>query len=463
MNTAPIDDEISLNETIMAIWKERVLIITLCFLALCLVILYGLIFKVNHETPTSHTFRLTGIHTNGSGSLVYPNGTAFQIQDIISSDVLAEVRERAGLNKGVDLRGYVTISHYNPIHRGVAQKYEKAVTDEDLSFAELEQLNSELLSSLNARSEKTAILYIDGSNLGIPTEISERIAFLIPEVWTSLYTKRYRILDHPQLESQGTVRVADLVNTIEILEVNESIKHVITGLNIINNDSRLSMLVSDSGFTASDILKLTSVFSDVYLAPIISQNLSRAEPFTQFYVENLRLEVEEAGKIIEGIDKTITDIRQVISGTEAKGGKTEELLDLGGGAFKDVVDLANQASLTQYLTETLSYRDDVFTKKVDLETQLAKVQSTFRLENIIIEMAQTKYEEILNEYNDLLLKARTHNAASRGVLHTNIGAPITASSPFPPRFKILLVLAIFGAGIVGTVISFVKYYARPQR
>ena len=83
------EDEISLTDIIVRLWKRRGLIVLLPLLCSGATLIWLFTSVTQSRTPTVHFIDLTGIEKSA-----YPSGAPFSVQDLMAPEVLAHLANR---------------------------------------------------------------------------------------------------------------------------------------------------------------------------------------------------------------------------------------------------------------------------------------------------------------------------------------------------------------------------------
>ena len=87
-----------------------------------------------------------------------------------------------------------------------------------------------------------------------------------------MFTAKYRILDATHLPGQTIDSTVELHTAIGALEGSRMLAAIKAGLDIIRQDSRLSLLQTDDKVTAAELTRISDNFDNIYMSAILSLN-----------------------------------------------------------------------------------------------------------------------------------------------------------------------------------------------
>ena len=154
------EDEISLTDIIVRLWKRRGLIVLLPLLCCGATLIWLFTSVTQSRTPTVHFIDLTGIEKSA-----YPSGAPFSVQDLVAPEVLAHLADRVGLENNSDFREAISVSAYSPSTPGILKKYDQNLSRSNLSTTEIDAINAALTEELARTTERTVRISIDGRAL----------------------------------------------------------------------------------------------------------------------------------------------------------------------------------------------------------------------------------------------------------------------------------------------------------
>ena len=190
---------------------------------------------------------------------------------------------------------------------------------------------------------------------------------------------------------------------------------------------------------------------------------SKDDTLTRVYTQDLRFEISELDREIEELNNRLADIRDFQGGAQGSpgsGGRDAPQLD--GNALSTVVNLAEQAALSNYLQNSLDQRYELIKQRAASATRLERINSDATGEQVgadFVKLAQTRYLSITSTYKDILKKAQALLAAQTPVFYSVITQPETEGNLLSTRDLLFLVLALALGGMLAIIAALVW----PQR
>lgn len=450
--TSSFDDEISLTDLFLKLWRRRGLIIALPVLAAMMGLISILSQASEGKTPTIQYVNLTAVDKG-----LYPNGVAFSPQDLKAPEVLNALAARAGVADIGDLRDAITVSYASPVTKGILKKYEEKLGQKGINAAQIDALNAELQEELTRSTQRTLRLSIDHQGLGLSSEQGAELAILLPQLWSKIFTTKFRVLDNTKLSNAILPDRLSLTSTLGIIEARNIILNILETLVIVEVDNRLQSLTGESGVTPTDLRLQISSLNDIYLNGVLSENIASGDTLARVYLSDIVLEIEKLSEEIAGIDQAVESIQAILS---RSGGEAEQMtqpsagrVQLSGDAIEDIAALVNRSMLAEYLTQLYDRKAEMISKRAELRLQIRKVESGVGFEPELIAGAETDLNRLVKSYANLLTRAREMNQRNAGELHQALGAPITTGSLLPPRAPLILALSIVLGGFVAVVLA----------
>lgn len=443
-------DEVSINDVIIKLWKRRGLILILPVLSGLLAVASVLLMATQSINPMIHFVSLTGV-TNGE----YPNGVKFSPLDLKSSEVLINVANKFGLNDYDALSEAIDVTFGAPTNVGIIKKYQVKLSQNKLKVAEIDQINEQFNEELSNATEKTAKIAIDYQSIGIDEGLAAQIALTLPLSWAEVFTKKFRILDNPKLSGISQIQEINLRTPSNIIEASDYLANMLDGLEIIENDSRLSGLQTDSGETAADLRVKVRDFNNLYLSAILSRNLSNKDELTKFYQNNFTLRIAMLTEQLNGVNETVNSIRSMISG-----GSNSEVEDtsfsnnranFGGSSLTEIVDLVNKSSMTDYLTSLFQLKLEIIKERSELNLRMSKIEEEVQYSDEFLISTEQKLNKLNSKYTDILVGARQMNLQNNKTLSKSLGSPHLTGSLFPKRSILIILLSVIVGGLVAAI------------
>ena len=459
------DDEISLSDIIRRLWAGRGIIVILPIIAAGLAVLFVVLSALGINRPVTYFVNLKSIENQR-----YPNGTAFSPQDLLISDVLAEVRTRFDIPANVDVREAITVNYDSPVAAGITRAYRDRLTARNLTQAEISTINDAYTAELGAAVRSSLRINVDYRALGVDAVTGLDIARTLPEIWTKIYTTQFRIFMDTRLADYSVTRTTeDLATTSSILVADARLATMRRGLEIILSDNRLSLLRTPDGTTPADLREDLRRFTTVFFNPIKIAGFQHDDAVSAAYVAELRMDLADMRRRIAAYDESLKELRdhQRASQMPAAGQPAAadgSMLQVGDAALREIVQLAQQASFATFVQDTLNKRNDLMfqisglIKELELATHNVEAVS----QTDIHAPASEALHELTGQYSQLITAARTQILDRGGDLYEPALGPLITGSLINTR-NIMLVFAAALAGGLLAVIGVLSWSFRPRK
>ncbi len=409
------DDEISLADIMLKLWRRRGLIFIIPILSCALGVFMVLLTATQSSIPVVHYVNLTGIEKGK-----YPNGVEFSPRDLQSPEVLRSLAEKFGIEQSEDFGEAVSVSYGAPITEGILEKYQIRLSQKGLKAVEVDAINADFNEELARATEKTAQIAIDYQSIGVDEGLAAQMAIALPTIWAEVFTTKFRVLDNTQLTGLSQANKLSLSSSAGVLEASDYVDDIIRGLKVIQKDSRLSGLQTNSGATAADLGVGVEDFNNLYLSAILSHNLGNEDPLTKLYQTDLILRISMIKEQVEGIDDAINSIQSVVAGeaNQVAAGQAygADRMQVTGDAISDIVNLVNKSSLSDFL-----------------------------------KFSEDKLNALNGDYVELLVAAREMNRQNNKTLSQSLGSPHRAGSLIPKRGILIILLSVVAGGFIAAV------------
>ena len=144
----------------------------------------------------------------------------------------------------------------------------------------------------------------------------------------------------------------------------------------------------------------------------------------------------------------------------ANGGRAQDSAPgLDGGAFSQVISLAEQASLSKYIETTLEKRYELIEQKASLQARIERMRpdnsSKVDVSGGFVDQATERYQTIVAGYDDMLTKAKEIASATTPSFYSVITQPDTEGSLVHKRDLLFLALAIALGGMLAVIAALV--------
>lgn len=450
------DDEISIADIAGKIWQRRGLVVLLPVLAVLAAVILQLLNSVLADNPTVYYVQLDGIDKS-----TYPNGTLFSPQDLLLPEVVERAAQSLNLADYQMVRNHIQVEYGSPLTKAIQQKYQLQLSAKNLSAVDVENINRNFSQEQQRVTEGGLKITVNHDSLGLQPEQGAILAEALPRAWVEVFKDKYRVFVHPRLENVSITNVQDaLTSTSDILFARTSLQRMRRGLNVLSQDNRLSSLESQSGLSRADLESEVSRFSEIYFRPLFAATVvNSVDSASSFFVEQIKLKVEELINNIDEIDRAIADVRnfQPQSTMRQAGSGSDQTLQLSDNTLRQVIDLANQASLSDYLKQLLTDRRELAAQKASLLTEIAESQVKMDIghNKEFRKLATEEFVRLAQEYISLLSAARTMIVQRSGNFYRPLGTPTSDRALLPPKFGLYvalsLLLGVFAAMMLALV------------
>lgn len=448
-------DEISISDLLKKLWQRRGLIIVFPLVSLLLAVIFLFFTAIKTNSPTVFFVKLQGIEKSS-----YPNGARFSPQDLRIPEVLERAVKPLNILVDDTLRNAIQVEYGVPTTAGIQKKYQQKLASKQLSTTDIEQINIDYLEELQSVSERGLRITIDHTSLGLSPEQAAVLASSLPRAWTNIYTQKYRVFVDSRLDHASVVNNENLLNTTsDILLARNTLSRINHGLDVLIADSRLKSLVSQSGFNGSDLLSRLQRFKDLYFRVIYDAVFSNPDEVANTFLAETQLQIDEINRNIEELNRSLIDIQNFRPQTfnRQESNDLRESIQLGENTLDQVINLADQASLSDYLRQILTDRRNLVAKRASLETDLQRSEVSFAPQNNeeLWNRARAEYSSLSKEYVSLLTIARDSSKRNYGDFYQPYDAPNSVTSTFPPKTSLVLALSIMLGGFVAIMVALV--------
>ena len=451
---APYDDEISLVDLFLKLWRRRGLIVALPLFALGLAIA-GLLFTATQRPlPVSLFVELIGIE-----KATYPNGTEFSPKDLKAPEVINALASNYGIAEANDLSANLAVEYGSPLINGVRQRYEVLLAQKGLSAADLEALNTQYREELTAIARRGLRLSLNHVALGMTAAQASELILEVPRLWSEVYVTKYRLIDDTSLDALSISRAPVALNTTsEILGARDLIKRMMSGLDLLSSDKRLDSIISESGYSPADLKSDLERFESLFFEPIFTGLFENEDQVSRSFIRETQLEIDELTRKINSLDQVVSDIRSFRDsrGELSSNAGSSESIQLTDNTLEQVLTLSKQASLSEFLTNILEERLSLGNRRAELFTDIARSQSGFfAIEEDFLVQSETELQKLVNQYLSLLDKSREKNRQNYTSFYNPIGSPLVTGQTWPDNAKLILALAVVLGGMIACLIALV--------
>ncbi len=417
------EDEISIRDLILTLWRARARIVTLSLAAL--VVIGGIAGAFYLLQQKQHVAKLEfKLLFQGADDGRYPNGMAFSPSDILSMPVLQKVYDENNMSRFMEFPEFKSsLSVFQTNSRLALLEYEYAqkLAEKNLNFEARQRLEAEFLEKKkNLLVPIYSLTFVqEGRVEFLPEAVVAKVLNDILNAWAN-YAERvkganeYQIeLVSPNIINQEAIESEDyLVATDRLrLTVNRVLKDIdklseLPGAKIIQ--------IGEKGISLSDLRYRMKDLDQFKLSPLFGlirqAGVSRFPEFTMGYLQNqlfeIQLKMEEAKADANVYE---TSLNQYVrksggAGLAADGGQPPPQT----GALENVPAMIPQFgstfldSLVQMAQENsdAAFRQDITRKMIDAG-----------LEKVNLEFESKYYQELFDRLSDL--KAQQESAEER--------------------------------------------------
>ncbi len=393
-STARDSDEIDLGELFQRIWATRVRVVKVLMVVFALFFVYlTASYLLSSKTVRySEVFDLT---FDGLTKGEFPNGSRFNLSDIISPIVLNRVYKQNQLEEhGLDLdefRRGVSIEPYTPDYQLIRSKYEDRLADKKRTPDEIADLQKQMTAELAAaRSGSVIISLLLPEQRSLTSDLANKVLLDIPKVWAERAINEQGVLK-PSLPVYSDrifnqQRFANLDYLLGMDLVLNSIKLIRSNIANLKDEPNASTLVDDeSGFTLVDLDKAIQDVADYdirqIIDPIKELGITRQPEVVKLFYTRRLADLEQEQELFR---KRAQAVRGVLAGysreaTAATGSGVNpaqnNLVPQLGDAFLDrLLEVSRQGTdleFRQKLTAEVLANEN---KAIDLQQQINDIK-----------------------------------------------------------------------------------------
>ena len=439
---APFVDEISVSDLLSKLWRRRGLIVAIPLAALLLSFVFILFTAVKTDTPVVYFVQLQGINKGA-----YPNGARFSPQDLLDPEVLKEAVSVLGISVNNSLGRAIRVEYGFPTTLGIEKKYQKRLKARNLSATDIDRINAEYKRELSRITEHGLRIVVNYSDIGLTRKQGILLASAIPRAWGRVYTHKYRtLMDTRLVDAAVNAKDINLGKTSGVLSCYDLIQRIKKGLAVIDGDIRLKAVTSRSGFSAADLQTKLERFNRLYFCLIFTNSFASPDQMTNNFLFETQLHIDEINHEIDGLDRDLAYVRGFVQqpvGRQTAGG-APDMIQLGENGLKQVIDLANKASLSDYIEKILDRRQVLVTRRAALLAELKRSNSRPKkdLDQTFINNAEAKFASLVKEYTSLLSRVRQAARRNYGDFFKPLGSPEVLTPILPRRSVLILVLSV---------------------
>ncbi|MBV1876660.1 MAG: hypothetical protein KUG79_03360 [Pseudomonadales bacterium] len=313
------NDEIDLKELIRFVLDTKVWLLVLLVVASLAYWSMQILFNIAKPTIYTYQTRLNMVF-NGVEKGQYPNGSPFNVNDMIAPAVLNAVFEANNVGEYIDRKVFVgafSVQPYTPDRDFILARYRSQMEQKNLKSVELKELQNQLGSELRKASADAVSLSFSSTETGdIPFNLMAKILLDIPEEWA-----------RHMIEDIGVIRFDEQIYSEKVVDIRlfESIDYLIVfellmdRLGLLQNNIEVlkslpnGLVVVDvnSGMNLPDLEKSVADMRRYKVAPLInpvrSLGLAKKPVLVSLYFENELIELNREIGVLKDKKKNIQD------------------------------------------------------------------------------------------------------------------------------------------------------------
>lgn len=392
------DDEIDLGALFLSLWATRVRVLVAILLVSALFALYiGMNYFTSFKTVRySNVFSL---NFEGLSEGKFPNGSRFQISDLLNNTVLSRVHKQNNLGEqGVTLEEFrraLVVQPYAPNVDLIREKYSKRLADKKLDAAKISDIEADLARELKAaRSSSLQLIMTLPQSNALPNHVADKVLLDLANVWAdqAIFEKGVlkpelpvyseRVFDNKRLESLDYLLAINLVND-SIKLVRENIQE------LQGQPNAATLLDEESGYTLADLDLAFRNIADYDIRqlvdPIEEMGISRNENMIEVYYERRLAELQQDKAMWQDRARAVRNVLKSYSDELADGVSSHAAAGVAtmgpqlGDAFLDrLLEVSRQGDdmeFRQSLTrEILKFEN----KSIDTDQEIMNTQRTLQ-------------------------------------------------------------------------------------
>lgn len=459
--------EISLRDLLTKAWRLRGLVVSIFLLALLLAGLWVLKTATSFSNPVSYFVTLRNIENSK-----FPNGTDFSPQDLLIPQVVSALQQRFDFPLQTNVRNFISIEYDSPMAAAVSLKYKNRLAARGLNQADIESINDAYRLELQGLMQSGLRIDVNYAGLGVDEETGSAITVAIPQIWSEIYSKQFRIFADTRIQGLAvTYSDEELDNPASVITAKTRLDSIDKGLALLSSDNRLASVTTQDNKSAVDIIADLNRFRAVYFNPIFAESDDSGDRVSAIYVRERTLTVEDWKRRVAGLDRTLAQINDYqnsgkatgswdadSTGREVVGGQNVQVAD---GALGKIIELSDKASLADYMKTVLQQRQDIVEQisRLQKEIDLTQGSSGVEISPEFLKAAAKEFSRLTAEYQELLRTARQRMTEAAGDLYLPLSPPAVSGSMITTRS--LLVFPILM--IVGAIVSMALVLLWPER
>lgn len=458
------DREVTIADVLRRGWRYRGLFVILPILSAAIALAILMAQGLNLRNPIVYYITLKGIEDGK-----YPNDTQFAPTDLLIPEVIASVAQQFGFKDRAALRDAFQVQYGSLLEDGVNSKYRQLLAAaKNASATEIGTINAAYADEI-ARTVKSGVrIDFDYVSLGIDKKTGEAIAAALPEAWTTIYPKLFKIIVDTELQDVTVSRsVVGLDDTASLLSTAATLKNLRNGLTIISQDNRINSIATTAGNNGANLIQDLERFSTQYFDPLFHSADSR-NPVSETHVRRIEFELANQQRQLAGLTETIRDLQNFRSSKQNTGVAQPQQppangtgVQLNDSGIAEIAGLVERATLADYLREVLDQRQLKTVALSELQLELAALTNPLpaSLDSSFRAAATEQFKTLVDQYSELLIAARARLTESMAEMYVPASSPKATGSIVPPRFSAIICFSI----LIGLLLAALAALVLPFR
>ncbi len=407
-------DEISIKDLVLSLWRARARIIVLSLAAV--VLLCGVAAAVylfqEKQNVAKVEFKLL---FEGADQGEYPNGMSFSSADILSTPVLQKVYDENDLKRFMEFpefKSSLSVYQTNPKLALLEYEYSQKLAEKNLSFEARQRLEAEYLEKRKNLMVPVYLLVFVQEERGapLPEAVTAKVLNDILNGWAD-YAERVKGANEYQIELVSPNIISEeVLKTEDYLVATDRLRQTLN--RVLKDIDKLSQLpgativqIGEKGISLSDLRYRMKDLDQFKLSPLFGlirqAGVSRFPEFTTVYLQNrlfeIQLKMEQASaetgvyetSLNQYVRKSFGEGASALQGSPQRGGSENvpAMIPQFGSSFLDsLVQMAQENSDSKF-------RQGITEKMI--ESGLNKVS---------LEFEGKYYQDLLDKISDLKLK-----------------------------------------------------------
>jgi hypothetical protein len=458
--------DIAISDVFRKFWHNRGLFIIFPVLFAAIAAAALAAGSLRLHSPIVYYIGLKGIQDGK-----YQNGAVFSPNDLLVPQVIDSVAQQFAIDDRSALRQAFQVRYGSVLEAGLGQKYRRSLANRNLTTTELDAINSRYAAELSETVRSGLRIDFDYLALGLDKETGKAVAAALPEAWTRIYPRLFKIILDTRLQGVTVPRNATTLDSASsLLFASQAIRNLRRGLTLISQDDRLNSVTTGQGSNSADLMQDLDRFETQYFDPLF-RTVKADDPVSETYRRQTELEILNQQRQLAGYNTTISDLQSFrgvrpnldagSAGTTSFGAGGASGLQLNESGINEISRLVRRATLADYLTEVLNKRQDKLVEISELQKDLAMLTSPLpgALDDAFRESAARQFSSLVEQYTELLGLSRQRLAAAVSQMYVPAASPTVVGTLLPPRSLLLLGLSV----LLGLIAAGIASMLRPDR